>query len=134
LIWRGRGSNLRTTTLEANTLTITPPIRFQCRQYYEFIPVLLFVVYQFVVNFVDSINKNVDIKFSAQDALIEWITLIRYAQCQNIWFTNNLSLWEQKKPKGLNRIATIGYCHLYDWGKRTLVLIIITWFKNCIFR
>jgi predicted transcriptional regulator len=51
-------------------------------------------------------NKNVDIKFSAHDAVSE-ITFISYAQHLKIGKPNNLKLLGTIKPKGLNRIAAI---------------------------
>ena len=60
-------------------------------------------------------NKNVDIKFSAHDAF-SGITFIRYAQNRKIGKTNNLNFLGAIKPKGLNRIAKIGYGHIYLRG------------------
>ena len=51
-------------------------------------------------------NKNVDIKFSAHDAVSE-ITFISYAQHLKIGKPNNLKFLSTIKPKGLNRIAAI---------------------------
>jgi len=53
-------------------------------------------------------NKNVDIKFSANDA----ITFSRYAQNRKIEIPNNLKYLRAIKPKGLNRIAEIFKGHI----------------------
>ena len=67
-------------------------------------------------------NKNVDIKFSAHDAFLEYpssgtlrVTIIRYAQnnhhqvCSK---TNNFKNLLERETEGLNRLANIGYGYL----------------------
>ena len=41
------------------------------------------------------------------------ITIFMYAQSQNIGKPNNLSLWEQTKSKGQNKISKFSYGHLW---------------------
>ena len=64
----------------------------------------------------------------ARTAYLSW------SQSQNIGKLNNLKVCESKKIKGLSRIAQFGYCHLCPKERRTLILMIITLFRNCKFQ
>jgi len=59
------------------------------------------------------------------------LSLINIYKCRNIGKPNNLKVFGSNNPKGLNRIAKLGYGHLC-LSEETLVLIIITLFRNCI--